>query len=436
MRLAGLVNRQNWNDKMSKKSSYRTKDGYFRSLVSLGGGKYKYFYAKTQKEAERKANDFKINLEKFNVSGASKTLGDWVYLWLDDKKSSVSEKRYNSYKSSLNHFQKLFSENLRDLRQADFQKIFNIMSENYAKSSVNNAKIALHGVYKNAIGNRVTDYNPIDYITIGGNSSEKRKPITLENRKMIIETPHRAQTAAMIMLFAGLRRGELLALQWSDIDIKKGAITVNKSAKMLKGKLQIIPGAKSDAGNRVVWIVKPLADYLQTVEKTSDLVCPKIDGSVMTETAFKRLWESYMSCLNWKYGNFENTYITGKGGKIVPFVKPESIYAPEKVPFVIDRFTPHMLRHSYITMLFLSGVDVVTAKCQAGHADISTTLNIYTHLTDEHAADEIEKVNSFLLNENRKHIPLKSRLEIKGFSGEKVSPELIDWGNPQGKEVW
>ena len=63
---------------------------------------------------------------------------------------------------------------------------------------------------------------------------------------------------------------------------------------------------------------------------------------------------------------------------------------------IIPTFTPHQLRHTYITMLYLAGVDVMTAKEQAGHSDIQTTLNIYTHLDKNHKQKNIDKLNNFL----------------------------------------
>jgi integrase len=63
------------------------------------------------------------------------------------------------------------------------------------------------------------------------------------------------------MMYAGLRRGELIALNWSDIDLKKKAIRVNKAVEMIKGKPRVKP-PKTQAGNRMVDIPQRLADFL------------------------------------------------------------------------------------------------------------------------------------------------------------------------------
>ena len=63
---------------------------------------------------------------------------------------------------------------------------------------------------------------------------------------------------------------------------------------------------------------------------------------------------------------------------------------------VIDTFTPHCLRHTYATMLYDAGVDVLTAKEFLGHSDIKTTLSIYTHLSAEKSKTDIGKLNQYL----------------------------------------
>ena len=109
----------------------------------------------------------------------------------------------------------------------------------------------------------------------------------------------------------------------------------------------------------------------------------------MSDTAWKRLWESYLKELNIRYGDFKNSVLWD--GDTAP-----SKFNPKKVPMLIPEFTAHSLRHTYITMLYKAGVDVLTAKEQAGHADISTTLAIYTHLDSEFKKKTLTKLDDYL----------------------------------------
>ena len=88
--------------------------------------------------------------------------------------------------------------------------------------------------------------------------------------------------------------------------------------------------------------------------------------------------------------------ITDSKGSLKEFKKPQSLNAPEKIPMVIPQITAHWLRHTFITNLYMAGVDVVTASKQAGHADIQTTMDIYTHLDDEFKVNQMSKLDDFL----------------------------------------
>ena len=165
-------------------------------------------------------------------------------------------------------------------------------------------------------------------------------------------------------------------------------VSVTKTVEKIKSKFVEKEGAKSDCSVRKVPMPDVLAEYLREQKKkaTSIFVVPTAKGQMMTETAWRRMWESYMTDLNFRYGDF-----SAYGGR------KKSVHDPEGVPMVIDGFTPHFLRHTYASILFMAGVDVVTAKEMMGHADIQTTLEIYTHLSQTHKKKEISKLNDFLL---------------------------------------
>ena len=88
------------------------------------------------------------------------------------------------------------------------------------------------------------------------------------------------------------------------------------------------------------------------------------------------MFESYISDLN---------ALNGKISKYDPNFKQ-----------MLDKITPHMLRHTYASMLYFSGVEVLTAQKLLGHADLSTTLKIYTHLQEQTEKLSIEKFDTFV----------------------------------------
>ena len=368
---------------MPRINNKKRPDGRIKSSVYIGlkNGKrqYKYVYATNSKELEKKVQELKLKLGKgIDLTADRDTFGAWGERWLKLKKAKVSAGRYNTYIARYANLEPLYDCPITKLRTTDIQDIIlNYAAEPsertgkpYAKYTLTEIKNVAAQIIQLAISNRVLDYNCALMVEIPkAAKAEKRRALTDEEQQWIIDTPHRTQTAAMIMMYAGLRRGELLALTWEDIDLQQGTITVTKSVEMIDGRSQIKDGGKTSAATRTVFIPKVLVEYLSNVERSRfSLVCPSVKGTLMSDIAWRRMWDSYLNDLNLKYGNWSACIHTAG--------KRPSKFAPGKKPMLIPRITAHWLRHTYITLLYKAGVDVLTAKEQAGHADIKTTVTI------------------------------------------------------------
>jgi integrase len=379
-------------------------DGRYQSKIYLGcfngNKKYKYVYGKTQKEVDDKVLELKISMKKgIDVVSGCDTFEIWAEQWLNFKKLEISHNSFVTRCCRVDNLQPLFSMSISKIKTIDIQMIINHYAINpslttgkpYAKETLKGIRMVAISIFQLAIENRVIDYNPATFVKIPNISEPKiRKALTDEQRNWIIDTPHRAQCAAMIMMFAGLRRGELIPLTWFDVDLTKKTIIVNKSVEMINGKPRIKKSAKTAAGMRTVHIPQLLADFLSNKKKSSSLVCTNSNGEMMTGSAWKRMWESYLLDLNLKYGDFSKCKETN-GNTPVKF-------SPQKIPFVIPHFTAHCLRHTFITLLYFAGVDILTAKEQAGHSDIKTTMEIYTHLDRDFKQKSMSKLDDFLKN--------------------------------------
>lgn len=383
---------------MAKTRNKMRPDGRYQAKVYLGNQKYKYVYAATQKELNAKIDEVRTQLGKgLDVSAQRDTFGHWAASWLKLKKSEISDKKYRTYVSKEKYIDHLYDMPLSKIRTQDIQEII-VDNSQLSEYTLKQIKGMCSQILQLAVDNRVIDYNPARAVRIPKSQpAESRRALTEEEQQWICDTPHRAQTAAMIMMYAGLRRGELIPLLWTDIDLEAGTITVSKSVEAVAGKLTVKSGAKSEAGRRTVYIPQKLVRYLRSVDRGSSLlVCPSDKGSMMSDNAWKRLWDSYIAELNFKYGDFSHVLVPNSMGELEQFRKPKSRFAPVKIPIVIPRITAHWLRHTYITMLYFAGVDVLTAKEQAGHSDINTTLSIYTHLDQQHKQRQISKLDEYL----------------------------------------
>ncbi len=378
----------------------KRKDGRYATRVKIGNRKYKLICANTQKELAKKVQEIQLaNYRGINISAQGDTFEAWLKRWLENKELQVSEKRYKGYEYASKRLKEFYSVKITDIRTADVQHIINQNSKELSEYSLQKLRTIVKQVCQLAIDNRVMDYNPANSVFIPKNtkssSSEERRALTEEEQSWIRNTEHSARRVAMIMMYAGLRRGEVIALMWSDIDLDAGTISVNKSAKTVGGKLVSTPGGKTDAAVRTVYIPDCLINFLKNEERGNNLlVCPGKSGRMMTDSSWRRMWESYLHCLNFEYGDF-SCELNSEGKQ---YVKPKSRFSSKKIPYVIPKITPHWLRHTFITMMYLAGVDVLTAKEQAGHADIQTTMSIYTHLDEQYKVKQINKLNSYLQN--------------------------------------
>lgn len=376
----------------------RRKDGRLCAKVAIGNGKSKFVYAQTKKELDRKVTELKIKLGKgIDVQAAEDTFGEWAERWLKQKKTEVSVKRFTSYKAAVAKFEDLNDIPLNKIRAIDLQDVINDQAaQGRSEQTLKIYRMTVSQIYQLAMDNRVVEYNPSAAVKINTKAEpEYRRALTEEEQQWICDTPHRAQTAAMIMMYAGLRRGELIPLLWTDIDLEAKTISVNKAVEVEVNQSKVKSKGKTKAAIRVIHIPDKLVEYLKSVPKNNNmLVSASANGKLHSNCSWRRMWESYIFELNYKYGDFTNHIVIVDG--VPQAYKLPKKYAPTKIPVVIPQITPHWLRHTYITMLYLAGVDVITAKEQAGHADIKTTMQIYTHLDSVYKKKQIDKLNDFL----------------------------------------
>lgn len=376
---------------MAKKSNKKRSDGRIAVQVYLGlidgKRKYKTVYGATQKEADQKAEELRLKMSKgIDISRENDSFYQWAEFWMASKVLDIGNSQKLQYQRCVARYNEAFGKSaISDIKTYDIQLIINDMAvynSNTGKPSskklLSMMKYTAQQIFRFAINNRIIDYNPADAVTIPKNApQESRRALTPEEREWIITTNHKAQIAAMIMMFAGLRKGELIPLTWSDINLSEGTISVTKAVEYIGEKPQI-KSTKTKSGIRTVFIPDILIKFLQSEQKTNILVYPNSQGNMHTKTTFKRWWDSYILEIDLQYGKYPQ-----RTSKFDP-----RFHGPS-----IDNITPHMLRHTFCTMMYENGVDVVTAKNQMGHADIKTTLEIYTHLSSDHAKEQMQKMN-------------------------------------------
>lgn len=181
-----------------------------------------------------------------------------------------------------------------------------------------------------------------------------------------------------LAIYGGLRLGELLALTWEDIDFKNNTININKSTACVAGK-QIIKSTKNKSSERVISIYQPVMQLLKFYKLEQNKYRLMLGNKWEGDGHLFIQWNGRLMNQSTPYHTFKDII-----KKYNASVKNEV----DKLPSI--RF--HDLRHTSATLLIAADTDIKTISARLGHAQTSTTLNIYAHSykkLDEVAADTI-----------------------------------------------
>ena len=383
----------------------KAKNGLYKKNLIVGkkpDGTYirKQLYGKTIKELEQKIVEVTRQINHgIQVWENSMSFRNLTNIWFDEYDMEVGEVwKYDQKLIIKKHILPALGEmKISDLRQLHLQTIISSLSrDGYSASYMKKVKQIATQIMQVAVASDILIRNPFSDVKIPKKDPNPRRALTDKEIALITDSwrGHNLGPMAMIMLYAGLRKGEAIALEWKDIDFEKKVIHVTKAASSLKN-VTTIKKPKTSAGTRDVPIPRVLLATLMEIRKPDGYVCTNTEGGLITDSSYKRQWASFQSYLNICAGGRNGT------GRYVPRI------------VVIDRITAHMLRHTYATMLYDANVDVKSAQMFLGHSDIEVTLSIYTHLSqykERKAADALDEHLDEMLETGRytKYAPIST----------------------------
>lgn len=385
---------------MGKTGLTKRKDGNYKVSLLTGrkpDGKpiRKYFYGRTMKEANGKLDEFKRMFSRgFVPTDERATFGELATLLCSVYKPVVSDGVRRRYESIFkNQLGDLSGVKVRELKAAHLQTIINRLAiEGLSSKTQKEIKQAAVQAMNLALDADIIVRNPFERVTITETEPVEREPLTDQQMKLLESNykGHRLGLPAMIMMYAGLRRGELLALTWRDIDLKEKVIRINRALAFNARNVGTEKTPKTNAGTRDIPIFPPLYDALAAAPRPTNsiLVCPAVSGAQMTNTAYRRGWENFMSYLNVQAG--------GKAAYRTKDANGKTITVPAVL--AMSPFTAHQLRHTFVSLLYDWDTPVLVAQEWAGHASVEITLRIYTHLSQRKKDETVKKINARFLN--------------------------------------
>lgn len=354
--------------KLKRKQRGLRKDNRIQVTLTIGHDENgapikKSFYGKNRTEAEAKRENYKLQLRMGITADSKITVSQWTDRCLQLYRTKVDEAYVVNDTVPYNRMKRAIGRMLvADVREADLQKLLNDVSH-MSFSTVSKYYQAIRLVFSRARRNKLIYDDPSENLEMPNTNKGSHRALERSETDTILQHwhEHRCGTWAMLMLLAGLRRGELIALNWQNVDMGNRQLTINSAARIKSNQSKIVDKPKTKAGFRIIPICNQLYDCLDCIQENEriGLVCTMATGKQISASGFRRGWDSFNHALKLN-------------------VKA------------------HDLRHTFATALYDANVDVKSAQYYLGHADIRMTLDLYTHLSKERENTQRSRLVTFL----------------------------------------
>ena len=334
----------------------------------------------SKKEANAVMHQLMADMDRgIAVRKSPKKIAEWLDEWLELYLPNVEETTRIGYKSKINCYLKpaLGDIYVQSLRTDHVQKMVNNMvAKGLSAKNIRDTYNNINAAMKKAVVLRMIPYNPCEGVALPKLKRYKAKVYNVQMIHHLLDIAEGTDMYLPILLCVtlGLRRGELLALRWDNVDFKNKVLKIRSN--MVRGeKDYVIKAPKSEAGVRDISLGDEVLAVLQK-ERTKyvtdifsynghfqnlNFVIRQEDGSPLRPDSMSRKWRRFLE--------------------------------EHKLPSI--RF--HDLRHSNATALIQAGVNPRVVQQRLGHADVNITLSTYTHVLPEMDVEAAEKLDQIML---------------------------------------
>ena len=397
-----------------RKGESQRKDGSYDYRWTTRDGKRHSIYAKTLEELREKeeevAND---QYEGIRVEGKTVTVNDIFEMWCNLKRG-LKDNTFQNYKYTYNlHVKPVFGRLLiKNVRKSDVKRFYNSLADdkNLSVNTIDGVHTVLHQVFDLALDDNYIRSNPCDNVLRELKQShvfkiEKRRGLTRQEQDLFLNFLKNSEKyrhwypVFAIMVGTGLRVGELTGLRWCDIDLDEGLIDVNHTLVYYKHEVNgcyfSVNTPKTEAGRRTV----PMLEFVKEAfmeekryQEENGIVCvSKVDG--YTDFIFVN-----------RFGMVQHQATLNKAiRRITRDCNDAELLNNPNTEILLPHFSCHSLRHTFTTRMCEAGVNVKVIQDTLGHADISTTLNIYADVTKDLKKSEFEGLDNWFnkpMNQN------------------------------------
>lgn len=378
---------------MPKVKYKKRADGRYQSYIVVGKKENgrpdrKYAYGYTIPELENNLAELRVLYNQgIVIKDEGLTMSEWADTWVDTYKNNVEDNTKKMYEDCIRLYIKpqIGYLKLKNIKENHISSLLEKMQSNGIGRRTEMTLLTIKQILKKAVRNDYISKNVADDITLNKRIVEEKQPLSTEELQIVekVAQSHKYGTFFLTILYTGMRREEIVPLTYKDIDLQNKTISINKAVYFEKNKVEKIKTTKNKR-TRIVPILDNLYPLLSELKNNSqninDVVFPKADGQIRTESSLKRTLESFLLAVN-------NEYVKQQKENDKNFVLDDN----NKI-----HFSYHTLRHTYACILYKAGIPVKDAQELIGHQDVKVLLNIYTHLDKEDKENARNKLNSFI----------------------------------------
>jgi len=369
---------------MAKIKEYRKNDGSMNYEFSVYIGTNPFTGKKERttrrgfssiKEAELALAQIRLDVAngKFKFNKPAKTFGEVTKLWLPIYKRTVKEVTYTATVSIIDLFiTPMFGDKMIDKIDVMYcQKIVNNWADERPRT-FKKSKFYVGKIFDYAVNIGVVDDNPMKKVLMPRVQVEPKK-IGFYDKDELNKflgyarefDQNKVYTFFRLLAYSGMRKGEAYALTWEDIDFEKNQISISKSLARGENKTLYISSPKTKGSVRTISMDKDTMNHLKRWRNTQKQLLLKLGHPTKKKN--------------------QNLFTTDENEYYHPTVDKhwlKRIYNQENVPKDFKQISTHGFRHTHASLLFEAGASVKSVQDRLGHSDITTTMNIYAHVTE------------------------------------------------------
>lgn len=345
--------------------------------------------AKSEREARKMLALFVSEIESKKITADSgMKFKDFVELWDNNyARTNLEVKTYTRYRDMLkgNILPAIGEMRLTEIKPVTLLNLYGKLisdgarkdgkSGGYSAKTVQHIHRLISSIFNKAAEWQIIGINPAAHIKPPKVVKKEIDFYSLEDIRVLIreieDEPIRQKTMTLLAVYTAMRRSEILALKWKDIDFENRRISINKAAVYASGAGRVDKGTKTVRSNRVIamsdTVMKILREYKEHQDETRVFLANKWEGSdfVFTNDFGGTLHPDSIS-------RWFRRFIKRKGLKHITF---------------------HGLRHTAATLFLSSGVDIETVSRILGHSSSTVTSQVYLHSADAVRIEAMDKLD-------------------------------------------